>query len=85
MKIFILFLCLAILITLVLLIINCFNKDKFKNNSKSSFESYKNNLFNVSIVKDKIPYIIHKTGPDNYNNLSKVLLNNFNLKKKYLN
>jgi len=30
MKIFILFLCLALLITLVLLIINCFNKDKFK-------------------------------------------------------
>lgn len=33
MKIFILFLCLALLITLVLLIIRCFNKDKF-NNSK---------------------------------------------------
>ena len=31
MKIFILFLCLALLITLVLLIINCFNKDKFYN------------------------------------------------------
>ena len=32
MKIFILFLCLALLITLVLLIINCFNKDKFSDN-----------------------------------------------------
>ena len=33
MKIFSLFLCLALLITLVLLIINCFNKDKFIDNN----------------------------------------------------
>ena len=72
---------LLLIITLILLIINCFCKDSFKNQSEFSFESYKNNLFNVSIVKDKIPLIIHKTGPDNYNNLSKVLLNNFNKTK----
>lgn len=80
----IIFIILILIVTITLLIINCFNKDKFNNQSELCFKSYKNIIFNENIIKDKIPYIIHKTGPENYNNLSKVLLKLFN-KNKFTN